>query len=314
MLSPDFLAAVRSGERRALARAVTAVENELEGYEGLLDALFPLTGSAWRIGITGPPGAGKSTLVDGLIKRFRTNGDSVAVVAVDPTSPFTGGALLGDRIRMGRWADDPGVFIRSLATRGALGGLSLAAEATADVFDAAGFSRVILETVGVGQAEIDIAQAADTVCVVLVPDSGDAVQAMKAGLMEIADCFCINKSDHPDAARFTGALRSVLHLRPSSAPEPAVIKTVASRGEGLDALFEALCAEHEKLVTSGRRDTLRLDRFRRRVRRIAVRKLEAQFWNQMRMRRFEDTLARLDPGDRRPFALAESLLSMPLPE
>ena len=191
---------VLAGRRRAVARALTAVENGLPGADDLVDALYPHTGRAWRLGVTGPPGAGKSTLVDRLVGAFRQRGETVAVVAVDPSSPFTGGALLGDRVRMDRHADDDGVFVRSLAARGALGGLSEAAEAACDVFDAAGFGVVVVETVGVGQGEIDVAEACDTTLVVLVPESGDAVQAMKAGLMEVADVFAVNKADKPEAS------------------------------------------------------------------------------------------------------------------
>src|SRR5262245_61413450 len=190
-----------SGSRRALAKIITAVENDQTSAPELLDAIYPKVGRAYRLGITGPPGAGKSSLVDGLTKLLRKNGHTVGIVAVDPTSPFTGGALLGDRVRMNDLVTDPGVFIRSMATRGSLGGLSQKAREAGDVLDAFGKDFVIYETVGVGQSELDIVEAADTVVVVLVPESGDAVQAMKAGLMEIADVFVMNKSDREGAGR-----------------------------------------------------------------------------------------------------------------
>ena len=203
----------RAGKRPALARAISIVENDRPGARALLQALHARLGRARRIGITGPPGAGKSTLVSALITALRARGDTVGVVAVDPSSPFTGGALLGDRIRMGEATLDPGVFIRSMASRGSLGGLALATKEVADVLDAFGFDHVLVETVGVGQSELDIAGAADTTIVVLVPESGDSIQAMKAGLMEIADLFVINKADRPGAERLAREVEMMLHLR-----------------------------------------------------------------------------------------------------
>jgi LAO/AO transport system kinase len=202
-----------AGKRAALARVITIIENQRDGFRALLHALHGRLGRAHRIGITGPPGAGKSTLTAALIAHYREAGDTVAVIAVDPTSPFTGGALLGDRIRMNDIAMDSGVFIRSMATRGSLGGLALATKEAADVLDAHGFDRVIVETVGVGQSELDIAAAADSTVVVLVPESGDGIQAMKAGLMEAADLFVINKADRPGADRLAREISMMLHLR-----------------------------------------------------------------------------------------------------
>ncbi len=209
----ELLKAFEAGEARALARAITWVENARPGFEGLLSALHGRVGQAHRIGITGPPGAGKSTLIHALARLLRTRGERVGVVAVDPTSPFTGGALLGDRIRMTGTAGDDGVFIRSMASRGSLGGLATTTREVADLMDAYGFERVVVETVGVGQSELEIAEAADTTVVVLTPESGDSIQAMKAGLMEIADVFVVNKADRPGAARAAGELRTILHIR-----------------------------------------------------------------------------------------------------
>ena len=216
-----LLAAFREGRRTALARVISLVEDERPGFESLLHDLYPQSGRAHRIGVTGPPGAGKSTLTASLIEAYRARGETVGVLAVDPTSPFTGGALLGDRIRMNDVGLDDGVFIRSMATRGSLGGLAITTKEVADVMDAFGFDRVIMETVGVGQSELDIAGAADSTAVVLVPESGDSVQALKAGLMEIADLFVVNKADRPGSQRLARDIEMMLHLRdPASRRRP----------------------------------------------------------------------------------------------
>jgi LAO/AO transport system kinase len=202
-----------AGKKAALARAVSIVENHRAGFDLLLSALHPRLGRARRIGVTGPPGAGKSTLTTQLVRSWREAGQTVAVVAVDPTSPFTGGALLGDRIRMESVALDPGVFIRSMATRGSLGGLASATRDVCDVLDAFGFDTILIETVGVGQSELDVARTADTTVVVLVPESGDSIQTLKAGVMEIADLFVVNKADRPGADRLRNDLELMLGLR-----------------------------------------------------------------------------------------------------
>jgi LAO/AO transport system kinase len=209
----DLLKRFAGGDVSALSRIITIVENHEGDFPEILDRLYPRTGNAYRIGVTGPPGAGKSTLVSGLVQAVRAGSKSVGVIAVDPTSPFTGGALLGDRIRMQDIGCDPGVFVRSMATRGSLGGLAAAAGDVADVMDAFGKDVIVTETVGVGQCELDVAEACYTTVVVIVPESGDSVQAMKAGLMEIADVLVINKSDREGADRIVRQTRAMIEIR-----------------------------------------------------------------------------------------------------
>jgi len=254
------------GDRVALARAISIVENESDGASAVLDACFRRTGRAFRIGITGPPGAGKSTLVTRIAQEYRKRDQTVAVVAVDPTSPFTGGALLGDRVRMGELAGDDGVYIRSMATRGGLGGLAVHTAQVCDVLDAAAFARVLIETVGVGQSELEVAETADTTAVVLVPESGDTVQAMKAGLMEIGDLFVINKADREGAERAAFAIRSALELRAAASEWSApVLLTVASRGDGVPELVERIEDHIEYLKERGDLERRRRQRIEKRL-------------------------------------------------
>ena len=300
-----------AGRKPALARVISIVENERPGFRDLLTALHSRLGRAHRIGVTGPPGAGKSTLTSALVRLYRERDERVAVVAVDPTSPFTGGALLGDRIRMGEIALDPGVFIRSMATRGSLGGLALSTKEVADVLDAFGFDRVVVETVGVGQSELDIAAAADTTVVIVVPESGDSVQAMKAGLMEASDLFVVNKADRPGAERMSRELSQMLHMRfgralknvpahhgvdlrrvrerlertPSPGPatgapdwEIPVLQTIAETGKGVPELVEALDRHRSWLESSGERGRRRRSRMADRVREEVDRRLRRRAW------------------------------------
>lgn len=262
--------AERLRDPRALARAISAVVERTPGAESLLRAVYRATGVARVIGLTGPPGSGKSTLVDGLARCYRQQELSVGVVAVDPTSPFTGGAILGDRIRMQAHHADPGIFIRSLATRGALGGLAQAASDVVAVLDAAGKQRILVETVGVGQDEVDIIQLADVTAVVLVPGMGDEVQAIKAGLMEIADIFVINKSDRP-SERLEQEIKAMLALVPAErdAWRPPVVKTIATSGDGLEQLDAALNARFAWLDAHGGLEQHRAQQWRQRLRQFA---------------------------------------------
>ena len=239
MTVPDWAEKIRAGDLRALARAATAIENRHPEGEELLKVLFPHTGHAAILGITGAPGAGKSTFVDALTRAYRQQDKQVAILAVDPTSPYTGGAILGDRIRMQSHHADPGVFIRSMATRGCLGGLSRATTGLALLMDAAGRDAVLIETVGVGQDEVEIARLADVTIVVLVPNMGDDVQAIKAGIMEIADIFVINKSDQPGADRLEREIKTMQghsHER-KDGWVPPVVWTVANQGQGIDQVL-----------------------------------------------------------------------------
>ena len=232
---------LRSGDARVLAQAISTVENRGAGWSDLLKALFPHTGRARVIGMTGPPGAGKSTLVDQLAKHYRKKGQTVGIIAVDPTSPYTGGAILGDRIRMQDHYSDPGIFIRSMATRGSLGGLARATADAATVLDASGRDLIMIETVGVGQDEVDIVRLADVTIVILVPGMGDDVQTIKAGIMEIADIFVINKSDREGAERVEREIRALQSLvTRHDLWTPPIVKTVASDGMGTEELAEAI--------------------------------------------------------------------------
>jgi LAO/AO transport system kinase len=246
-----LVAGVRKGDVRAVARAISLVEDARPEARPLLAALFPHAGGSLVVGVTGPPGAGKSSLVDRLTAHLRRQGRTVGIVAVDPTSPFTGGAILGDRIRMQAHATDPGVFIRSMATRGHLGGLAAATDQALTVLSAAGKDVVLVETVGVGQDEVEIVGTADVSVVVLVPGLGDEVQALKAGIMEIADVFVVNKADRDGVERVVAEIESMLSLAAADGPPPAVVKTVATRDEGIAGLLEAVEAFERRASESG---------------------------------------------------------------
>jgi len=301
---PDaLLAAARAGDRRALARLVSEVERGGDAGRAVSRVVHPEGGHAYTVGITGAPGAGKSTLTSAVVAEIRSAGDRVAVVAIDPSSPFTGGAILGDRVRMDEHALDEGVFIRSMATRGHLGGLTLATPQAIRVLDAAGWPWVLVETVGVGQVEVEIAGSADTTVVVVNPGWGDAVQANKAGLMEIADIFVINKADRPGAAETRRDLAQMLELagvRSEGGWEPPVIDTVANRHEGADELWAAVTRHRELVTRTGQLEERRSVRLTDELRHIVAARLLEQAMATTAGAAFEDACAdvlarRLDP-------------------
>ena len=305
----ELVARLVDGDVRALARAISLVEDGAPGAVPVLRAAFPRTGRAVVLGITGAPGAGKSSLVDRLIASYRALGRRVGVVAVDPSSAYSGGAILGDRVRMQRHATDDGVFIRSMAGRGHLGGLSRTASDAVDLLDAAGYDPVLIETVGVGQDEIEIARAADAVAVVLVPGMGDDIQAIKAGILEIADVFVVNKADRPGADRVVADLDAMMSLVPSaSRPRPAIYRTVAVSGEGIEELRGGLDA-----FVAGSAADLRNTRRRQRAEMRFLAILTERFLHDVRDRvlagaRFDETVAEI--ADRRldPYSAAERVL------
>jgi len=265
-----LVAKLRSGDRRTVARLISLVEDGSDELADVIKAIAPLEGDAYTVGVTGPPGAGKSTLVSALVGVLRKRDMTVSVLAIDPTSPFSGGALLGDRLRMQEHATDPGVFIRSMATRGKLGGLAWAATHALRILDAIDSGVIVVETVGVGQAEVDVAREADTTIVVLAPGFGDAIQANKAGLLEIADVYVVNKMDREGANSTARDIKQMLHLGEARDWEPPVLLTQASEGKGIDELWAEVERHREHITASGELQRRRVARNRHEIVEIAM--------------------------------------------
>ena len=344
MTSSAIIEGLKDRKPAAIARAISIVENGSPGFERLLASVHAEIGRARRIGVTGPPGAGKSTLIERLTAHYRAAGHTVGIVAVDPSSPFSGGALLGDRIRMESASGDAGVFIRSMASRGSLGGMATTTGEVADVMDAYGFERILLETVGVGQSELDVAGAADSTVVVLVPESGDGIQTMKAGLMEIADVFVVNKADRPGADRLRQELEVAMGLtrghafrhvpahhgvelktaktareqddphqsqdgRETAVWEPPVVVTTAFKDEGLAELVEVLDRHFAALEASGELAARRRRRLETRTREVLERSLRRWVWSDAGPRAAVDAaLADVAAGRRSPYEAAADVM------
>lgn len=307
---PDWAEGVLQGGTRAAARAISLIENDDPRSDDLVRRLYPHTGHAYALGFTGPPGAGKSTIVDGIVHLTRQERQRAGVIAVDPNSPFSGGAILGDRIRMMRHTVDPDVFIRSMGSRGHLGGLALATSRAMYVLDALGMDYIVLETVGVGQSELEVAGLADTTVVVVMPGLGDSVQTIKAGIMEIADIFVVNKADHAAAQKTVTDLTELLRIDSRRRNwTPSILKTVATREEGMRELWEAIGAHRRFLEESGELQSRRRHRVQAQIVEVAARKLRDQVLGlSTESESFQITLRRVVQREIDPFSAAQTLV------
>jgi LAO/AO transport system kinase len=303
----ELVDAASGGEKRALGRLITRVENREPGWQDAMKALYPRTGGARVIGITGPPGAGKSSLTNRIAAILLGQGHRVGIIAVDPTSPFSGGALLGDRLRMRDVATESGIFIRSMATRGTLGGLCQGARDVARILDAAGFDLVLIETVGVGQDEIEVVKAADLVVVVCVPGQGDGVQTLKAGIMEIADVFVVNKADREGADELVADIHSMLALTADESDEaPPVLTTCALSGEGVAVLVEALAERTARSDPRGEHGATRVrEEILTLIERALARAVRRRFGSDSRL---DEAVKRVQSGENDPYSAAEAIL------
>ncbi|MFQ6676964.1 MAG: methylmalonyl Co-A mutase-associated GTPase MeaB [Fidelibacterota bacterium] len=308
-MTNSFLDGIRTNDHRVLSRVITHIENDHGLTDEFFISLYKYSTDAIRIGITGPPGAGKSTLTDRLIALYLEHGKSVGVVAVDPTSPFTGGALLGDRVRMNKYIWEDQVFIRSMGSHGDLGGLARKAQDVGDVLAASGKDIIIYETVGVGQGEHDVAAAVDLTLVILVPESGDEIQMMKAGLIEIADLFVINKSDRDGANRLAQLLQNILHTSSGKdKTEPPVVKTIASDGKGVDELFETIETQLNQMKSNGAFNAQRLEKHQTRVLGLVKEKLLNEFWTSEKLETLSRETHSIDSMKLSPYEISAALL------
>jgi LAO/AO transport system kinase len=309
-INNDFIEKIISCDKRSVSRAISLIENEDTRSIDLLKKLYKHSGKAYRVGITGPPGAGKSSVTNCLVKLLVKKNFNVGVIAVDPTSPFTGGALLGDRIRMTEISLIEGVFIRSMATRGSIGGLSKNVVEACDVLDAAGKDFILIETVGVGQSELDIVKTADTTVVVLVPESGDAIQAMKAGLMEIADIFALNKSDREGADGVAATLKNIIHLKPPSENkwEIDVVKTVGIKNEGIVELLVEIIKHKNHLEKSGILEKKRKNNLIKKIQELVNNRLQVTFWNEKNRNFLNENLYSIYERKLDPYSYVEKLI------
>jgi LAO/AO transport system kinase len=275
----DLIKNLKKKDVKTISKLISSIENEDEGYLNFLSEIHSYTGNAYRIGITGPPGSGKSSIINQLIEEFIKKKNSVAIIAIDPSSPFNGGSILGDRIRFSNTLQNSDIFFRSMSTRGSQGGLSKSATLVADIFDASGYDIIIFETVGVGQVEIDVIEAADTVMVTLVPESGDDIQMMKSGLMEIANLYIINKSDRDGSDRLYNSLNKILNLNKGRDWNPTITKTSAISGLGIDELYDKII-NHKNFIEKNNIKSEKMDeRYIKTVKFIITEELSQNFWN-----------------------------------